>query len=81
MRRSRGPRRRSHEALRGRPVDSRVDGMSPRAGLDPGRVADAAVAIADRDGLDGVTIARVAAELGVKGPSLYNHVASRDALV
>jgi AcrR family transcriptional regulator len=55
--------------------------MSPRAGLDPARVTDAAVAIADADGLDAVTIARVAAELGVKGPSLYNHVASRDALV
>lgn len=55
--------------------------MSPRAGLDRGRVADAAVRIADSEGLEAVTIARVAAELGVKGPSLYNHVASRDALV
>jgi AcrR family transcriptional regulator len=55
--------------------------MSPRAGLDRGRVTDAAVAIADAEGIGAVSIARVAAELGVKGPSLYNHVASRDALV
>lgn len=55
--------------------------MSRRPGLDRARLADVAVAIADADGLEAVTIARVAAELGVKGPSLYNHVASRDALV
>jgi AcrR family transcriptional regulator len=55
--------------------------MSRRAGLDAARVTDAAVAIADAEGLEALTIARVAAELGVKGPSLYNHVASREALV
>lgn len=55
--------------------------MSRRAGLDRGRVTDAAASIADAEGLGAVTIARVAAELGVKGPSLYNHVASREALL
>ena len=53
----------------------------PRRGLDRERVVDAAVAIADADGLEAVTIARVAAALGVKPPSLYNHVDGRDALV
>lgn len=53
----------------------------PRRGLDAAQVADAAARIADADGLDAVTIARVASELGVRPPSLYNHVASRDALL
>ena len=52
-----------------------------RRGLDRARVVDAAVAIADADGLDAVTLARVAAALGVRSPSLYNHVAGRDGLV
>ena len=53
----------------------------PRRGLDRERVVDAAVAIADADGLEAVTLARVAAALEVKPPSLYNHVDGRDALV
>ena len=53
----------------------------PRQGLDRGRVVDAAVAIADADGLEAVTLARVAADLGVRAPSLYNHVQGREALL
>jgi AcrR family transcriptional regulator len=53
----------------------------PRRGLDAARVAEAAAGIADRDGLAGVTLARVAGELGVRSPSLYHHVAGHDALV
>jgi len=49
--------------------------------LDRAQVVDAAVAIADVDGLQAVTLARVAAALGVKPPSLYNHIGGRDALV
>jgi AcrR family transcriptional regulator len=52
-----------------------------RKGLTPERVADAAAAIADVDGLEALTIAHVAAELGVRAPSLYNHVASRAELL
>lgn len=52
----------------------------PRAGLDPERLLDAAARIADSDGLPALTLARLAAELGVKPPSLYNHVPSLDAL-
>jgi AcrR family transcriptional regulator len=43
-------------------------------GLDAGRVVDAAATIADAEGLQAVTLARVAGELGVRAPSLYNHV-------
>ncbi|SDU68150.1 GntR family transcriptional regulator [Jiangella alkaliphila] len=41
----------------------------------------AAVAIADREGLDAVTMRRVAADLGVGPMSLYRHVATKDELV
>jgi AcrR family transcriptional regulator len=52
-----------------------------RRGLDRAQVVDAAVAIADAEGLDAVTLARVAAALGVRSPSLYNHVDGRDGLI
>ena len=50
----------------------------PRMGLDAERVVDAAAGIADAEGLEAVTLARVAGELGVRAPSLYNHVDGRD---
>jgi len=53
----------------------------PRAGLDHDSVVAAAAEIADAEGLDAVTLTRVAAALGVKPPSLYNHVAGRGGLV
>ena len=52
----------------------------PRPGLDRARVVDAAAALADAEGLEAVTLARVAAGLGVRAPSLYHHVAGRDDL-
>lgn len=53
----------------------------PRMGLDAARVVDAAATIADADGLGAVTLARVAAQLGVRPPSLYNHVDGRNDLL
>ncbi|HKG01685.1 MAG TPA: TetR/AcrR family transcriptional regulator [Conexibacter sp.] len=53
----------------------------PRQGLDAGQVVEEAVRIADADGLEAVTLARVSAMLGVRAPSLYNHVAGREALL
>jgi AcrR family transcriptional regulator len=55
--------------------------MMPRMGLDAARVVDVAATLADADGLAAVTLARVAGELGVRAPSLYNHVDGRDALL
>ena len=52
-----------------------------RKGLDAERVVAEAVRIADADGLAAVTLARVAAALGVRTPSLYNHVGSHEALL
>jgi AcrR family transcriptional regulator len=46
----------------------------PRAGLDPDAVVSAAAELADAEGLEAVTLARLAQELGVRPPSLYAHV-------
>jgi AcrR family transcriptional regulator len=50
----------------------------PRAGLSTAAVVAAAADIADAEGLDGLTLARLAAAVGVRTPSLYNHVGSLD---
>jgi len=47
----------------------------PRAGLDTDAVVDAAAKLADLEGLEAATLARVAGVLGVRAPSLYVHVA------
>jgi AcrR family transcriptional regulator len=44
------------------------------AGLDRAAVLQAAAALADRDGLAAVTLGSVAAQLGVRTASLYNHI-------
>ena len=52
----------------------------PRAGLDPGAVVGAAARIADAEGLAAVTLSRLAADLGIRTPSLYSHVGGLDDL-
>ncbi len=54
--------------------------MAPKAGLTTRSVVDAAIALADADGLDRLSLARVAEELGVRSPSLYEHVDGVDGL-
>ncbi len=51
-----------------------------RAGLTRDSVVAAAAQIADREGLDALTLASLAARLGVRAPSLFNHVAGMPAL-
>jgi AcrR family transcriptional regulator len=46
----------------------------PRAGLTTDAVIDVAVALADKEGVTAVTLARLSEDLGVKPPSLYKHV-------
>jgi AcrR family transcriptional regulator len=48
--------------------------------VTPDRVVEVAAALADKDGLDALTLAAVAAELGVRTPSLYKHVEGLPAL-
>jgi AcrR family transcriptional regulator len=50
----------------------------PRAGLSTAAVVGAAADIADAEGLDALTLARLAGSVGVRTPSLYNHVAGLD---
>jgi AcrR family transcriptional regulator len=54
--------------------------VGAKAGLDREAVVQAAARLADAEGLEAVTPGRVAAVLGVKPPSLYNHVAGQEAL-
>jgi AcrR family transcriptional regulator len=53
----------------------------PRRGLDTGQVVAAAVAIADADGLDAVTMRRVASTLGVAPMTLYAYVPGKAELL
>jgi AcrR family transcriptional regulator len=48
--------------------------MSPRPGLDTARVVQAAAGLVNEGGLESLTLNRVAENLGVQTPSLYNHV-------
>ena len=63
----------------------RLPSETPRRGrparLDVGRVVDAAVDLADREGIDTVTLPRVAEALEVTKMSLYRHVGSKDELL
>jgi len=48
--------------------------MARKVGLDRRQVLDAASTLADAEGFESVTLARVASALGVASPSLYSHV-------
>ncbi|RZQ60840.1 TetR/AcrR family transcriptional regulator C-terminal domain-containing protein [Amycolatopsis suaedae] len=56
-------------------------GTGPGRAVDGGQVLRAAIAIADAEGLEAVSMRRVAAALGVGPMSLYRHVAGKDELV
>ncbi|SHM55268.1 TetR/AcrR family transcriptional regulator C-terminal domain-containing protein [Cryptosporangium aurantiacum] len=45
------------------------------------RIVGAALALVDAEGLDALSTRRLAAELGVSGPSLYNHLATKEELL
>ncbi len=53
----------------------------PRAKVTTSQAVDAAIRLADAEGLDQVTVRRLATELGVSGMALYTHVGSRDDLL
>src|SRR2546430_16897959 len=53
----------------------------PRIPLSRRRVLRAAVELADRDGLDSLTMRRLAQELGAEAMSLYHHVANKEAVL
>ncbi|MFN8376587.1 MAG: TetR-like C-terminal domain-containing protein [Anaerolineae bacterium] len=54
--------------------------MSPRKHVDRQRVLDVSIALADANGLEAVTLASVAEQLGIRIPSLYNHISGLPGL-
>ncbi|WP_338694856.1 TetR/AcrR family transcriptional regulator [Streptomyces sp. Q6] len=49
--------------------------------LSTDRIVDAARALVDAEGLAALSTRRLAAELGVSGPSLYNHFRTKDQIL
>lgn len=54
--------------------------MSHRAGLDSASVVEAAAKLIDEAGIDQLSLGELAKRLGVRTPSLYNHVAGLPGL-
>ncbi len=54
---------------------------TPRPPLTRQRVLQAAVALADRDGLGALTMRRLGTELGVEAMSLYKHVSNKEEIL
>lgn len=59
----------------GVPAGARATRLSAQA------IVETAIAVADQDGLDAVSIRRVATQLGVRPMSLYTHIASKEELL
>ncbi|MEU1663447.1 TetR/AcrR family transcriptional regulator [Streptomyces sparsogenes] len=53
----------------------------PKPSLEPRRIAQAAVALADAEGLDAISMQKVAAEFGVSAMALYRYVPGKAELV
>ena len=56
-------------------------GPGIRAGLSPDEVLEAARHVSEQDGIDGLTMRRLAAALGVAPNTLYSHFADKAALI
>ncbi|WP_138754705.1 TetR/AcrR family transcriptional regulator [Paenibacillus sinopodophylli] len=54
--------------------------MSPRRGLDLPSIVEAAAVIANERGIQEVTLASLAQSLGIRSPSLYNHISGLHGL-
>ena len=54
--------------------------MGTKRGLDFQAILNAASEIAEEKGLDNVSLRQVAVKLGVKAPSLYNHLSGLTGL-
>lgn len=55
--------------------------LRARVPLNSERVFAAAIALADREGIEALTMRRLAEELGVEAMSLYYHVANKEAIL
>lgn len=61
--------------------EARPPSRGPKPKLTLWQIAECAIAIADADGLDAVSMQRVASELGYTPMSLYRYVSSKDDLL
>ena len=59
----------------------RLDRPEPRQGLTLSRIVQAAVELADAEGLDAVTMPKLAARLGFTTMSLYRHVKGKNEIL
>jgi AcrR family transcriptional regulator len=64
--------------LMARRTDASVE---PRTPLSKERVLRAAIDLADADGIEALSMRRLAKKLGVEAMSLYNHVANKDEIL
>jgi AcrR family transcriptional regulator len=60
---------------------SAVVPVAPRTALSAERIADAALALIDRDGLEGLSMRKLGQALGVEAMALYHHVPSKGRLL
>ena len=66
---------------RDHPLAPKGGTRGPRAKVTTSQAVDVAISVANTDGLDAVTVRRLAAELGISGMAVYTHVGSRDDLL
>src|SRR5207247_2484267 len=64
-----------------RTMEASTSTTKDRERLTRERVIDAAIGVMDTEGLDAVSMRRVAREVGVEAMSLYNHVRDKDDLL
>ncbi|WP_024795566.1 TetR/AcrR family transcriptional regulator [Tomitella biformata] len=62
------------------PLAPRGGARGPRAKVTTSQAVDAAIALADAEGLDAVTARRLAADLGISAMAVYTHVGSLEDL-
>lgn len=62
-------------------VWTRLEGASRRTRREVDRIVDAAIDVADRDGLDALSMRRLAQELDTGTTSIYRYVTSKDELL
>lgn len=66
---------------RDHPIAPQGGARGPRTRVTTGAVVDAAVALADAEGLGAVTVRRLGEALGISAMSVYTHVNGRDDLL
>jgi AcrR family transcriptional regulator len=79
--RDRAGRRAHHEEAVFDPIWARAEPTGRRAPRSRSDVANAAIAVADAEGIEAVSMRRVAAELGLGTMSLYHYVRGKDELL